>query len=55
MDIKKNITNAKNMYLFSCLERHGITGPSKVMWSKDDEIRDLLKAFGNKLQHTWDE
>ncbi|ABC82959.1 DUF438 domain-containing protein [Anaeromyxobacter dehalogenans] len=34
----------KEHLVFSVLERHGTTGPSKVMWGKDDEVRDLLKA-----------
>ena len=33
----------KEQLLFPSLERHGFYGPSKVMWGKDDEIRDLLK------------
>jgi len=34
----------KEHLVFSVLERHGTTGPSKVMWGKDDEVRDLLKS-----------
>ncbi len=49
MDIDKHYQR-KEHALFSCLERHGITGPSKVMWAKDDEVRDLLKQFGATLQ-----
>lgn len=33
----------KENQLFPYLERHGFTGPSKVMWGKHDEIRVLLK------------
>ncbi|MBS7644612.1 MAG: DUF438 domain-containing protein [Candidatus Bathyarchaeia archaeon] len=33
----------KEQLLFPFLERHGFYGPSKVMWGKDNEIRDLLK------------
>jgi DUF438 domain-containing protein len=40
MDLDKHYQR-KEHALFSCLERHGITGPSKVMWSKDDEVRNL--------------
>ncbi|MBL1218339.1 MAG: DUF438 domain-containing protein [Planctomycetes bacterium] len=40
----------KENLLFSCLERHGITGPSKVMWGKDDEARALLKAAASTLK-----
>ncbi|MBI4284867.1 MAG: DUF438 domain-containing protein [Chloroflexi bacterium] len=34
----------KEQLLFPFLERHGFMGPSKVMWGKDNEIRDLLRA-----------
>ena len=44
MDLDKQYQR-KEHALFSCLERHGITGPSKVMWSKDDEVRNLLKRM----------
>ncbi len=39
----------KEQLLFPFLERHGFTGPSKVMWGKDNEIRDLLKKALNEL------
>jgi len=49
MDLEKHYQRKEHL-LFSCLERHGITGPSKVMWGKDDEVRQLLRglieAFG---------
>lgn len=48
MDVEKHYQRKENL-LFSCLERHGITGPSKVMWGKDDEVRELLKAVGEAL------
>ncbi|WP_417119130.1 DUF438 domain-containing protein [Olsenella phocaeensis] len=32
----------KEELLFPHLERHGVTGPSKVMWGKDDEVRELV-------------
>lgn len=48
MDVEKHYLRKENL-LFSCLERHGITGPSKVMWGKDDEVRELLKALGETL------
>lgn len=44
MDLDKHYQR-KEHALFSFLEKHGITGPSKVMWAKDDEIRGLLKRF----------
>jgi len=49
MDLDKHYQR-KEHALFSCLERHGITGPSKVMWSKDDEVRNLLKQM-NQAAH----
>lgn len=33
----------KEQLLFPFLERYGFFGPSKVMWGKDNEIRELLK------------
>jgi DUF438 domain-containing protein len=48
MDVDKHYQRKENL-LFSCLERHGVTGPSKVMWGKDDEVRELLKAVGEAL------
>jgi hypothetical protein len=44
MDVDKHYER-KEHALFSFLERHGITGPSKVMWAKDDDVRALLKQF----------
>ncbi|MBI4334796.1 MAG: DUF438 domain-containing protein [Chloroflexi bacterium] len=34
----------KEQVLFPFLEKQGFMGPSKVMWGKDNEVRDLLKA-----------
>jgi DUF438 domain-containing protein len=48
MDIENHYQRKENL-LFSCLERHGVTGPSKVMWGKDDEVRELLRALGEAL------
>jgi uncharacterized protein len=48
MDIDKHYQR-KEHTLFSCLERHGIAGPSKVMWAKDDDVRSLLKQLGQCL------
>lgn len=33
----------KEQLLFPFLEKYGFMGPSKVMWGKDNEIRDLLR------------
>jgi uncharacterized protein len=43
MDVDKHYQRKEHL-VFTCLERHGINGPSKVMWAKDDEIRAILKA-----------
>jgi uncharacterized protein len=48
MDVEKHYSRKEHL-LFSCLERHGLTGPSKVMWGKDDEVRAMLKALGEAL------
>ena len=44
MDIEKHYQRKEHL-LFTCLERHGINGPSKVMWAKDDEVRARLKRL----------
>ena len=46
-DVEKHYQRKEHL-LFSCLERHGIAGPSKVMWGKDDQIRQLLKAVSRR-------
>ena len=43
-DIDKHYQRKEHL-LFPALERHGVTGPSKVMWGKDDEVRGLLKEL----------
>ena len=43
MDVDKHYGRKEHL-VFTVLERHGNTGPSKVMWGKDDEARNLLKA-----------
>lgn len=48
MDIEKHYER-KEHALFSFLEKHGITGPSQVMWGKDDEVRRLLKQLNHAL------
>ena len=40
----------KEQLLFPFLERYGFMGPSKVMWGKDNEIRDLLKNSILKIE-----
>jgi hypothetical protein len=49
MDVEKHYQR-KEHALFPFLEKHGIAGPSKVMWAKDDEIRATLKKLGGALQ-----
>ncbi|HBY62965.1 MAG TPA: DUF438 domain-containing protein [Solibacterales bacterium] len=48
MDIDKHYQR-KEHALFSKLEKHGITGPSKVMWAKDDDVREFLKQMQAEL------
>jgi len=48
-DIDKHYQRKEHAF-FSRLERHGITGPSKVMWAKDDEVRGLLKSLAAALE-----
>lgn len=43
MDVEKHYKR-KEGALFPCLERHGIDGPAKVMWAKDDEALALYKT-----------
>ncbi len=49
MDIEKHYQRKEHL-LFSCLERHGVTGPPTVMWGKDDEVRELLKRVATALR-----
>ena len=49
MDLDKHYQR-KEHALFPFLEKHGITGPSKVMWTKDDDVRALLKLL-NQAAH----
>lgn len=49
MDVDKHYRRKEEL-LFPFLERAGITGPSKVMWGKDDEIRALLKDLGDAVR-----
>ncbi|MGA2990480.1 MAG: DUF438 domain-containing protein [Candidatus Korobacteraceae bacterium] len=49
MDVEKHYQR-KEHALFPFLEKHGIAGPSKVMWAKHDEIRGMLKQLGEAMQ-----
>lgn len=50
-DVDKHYQRKEHL-LFTALERHGITGPSKVMWGKDDQIRQLLKDLSVALRES---
>jgi uncharacterized protein len=43
MDIEKHYIRKENL-LFPFLEKYKVTGPPKVMWGKDDEVRTFLKS-----------
>jgi PAS domain S-box-containing protein len=40
----------KEQLLFPYLEKQGFMGPSKVMWGKDNEIREMLRAVNDRLE-----
>lgn len=40
----------KEQLLFPFLEKRGFVGPSKVMWGKDNEIRDLVRAATTDIE-----
>jgi DUF438 domain-containing protein len=50
-DVEKHYSRKENL-LFPFLEKHGVTGPSSVMWGKHDEIREMLKAVFEALDKT---
>ncbi len=41
----------KEQLLFPYLEKYGFTGPSKVMWGKDNDVRSLLKNSISNLKN----
>jgi len=41
-EVEKHYLRKENQ-LFPMLEKHGVTGPSKVMWALHDDIRDMFK------------
>ncbi len=51
IEVEKHYARKENV-LFPHLERHGITGPSQVMWGKDDDIRALMKSLRAALSRT---
>jgi DUF438 domain-containing protein len=48
-DIDKHYSRKENL-LFPYLEKKNITGPPTVMWGKDDEVRELVKAATTALE-----
>ena len=44
----------KENALFPYLEKHGFPGPSKVMWSKHNEVREMMKKASDSSQRTPD-
>lgn len=48
LEVEKHYARKENI-LFPHLERHGVTGPSQVMWGKDDDIRMLLRTLREAL------
>jgi uncharacterized protein len=52
-DVDKHYLRKENL-LFPFMEKHGITGPPKVMWGKHDETRALLKAALEAVPGLWD-
>jgi DUF438 domain-containing protein len=48
-DIDRHYRRKEDL-LFPFLEKHGIVGPSKVMWAKDDEVRELVHALADALK-----
>ena len=47
-EMEKHFDRKANL-LFPYLEKHGFTGPSKVMWGKDNEIKTMLKQAINVI------
>lgn len=48
LEVEKHYSRKENI-LFPFLEKYGITGPPKVMWGVDDDIRLMLKAVSALL------
>lgn len=49
LDVDKHYKR-KEYCLFPHLERHGITGPSQVMWAKHDQIRQKLALLASEFR-----
>lgn len=50
-NLDKHYSKKENI-IFPYLERHNITGPPSVMWSVDDEIRDMIKGLSGLFDET---
>jgi len=48
LEVDKHYARKENL-LFPFLEQHGVQGPSQVMWGKDDDVRELLRALREAL------
>ncbi len=53
MDVDKHYRR-KEYLLFPFMEKHGITGPPKVMWGKHDQTRAALKTAHETLTAAFD-
>lgn len=53
-EIDKHYARKENSY-FPIMERYGMTAPPKVMWGVDDDIRELIKDFRERVENDdWD-
>lgn len=50
MEIEKHYSRKENI-LFAYLEKHGVSGPPKVMWAIQDDIRAQLKQVAQVLSN----
>ncbi len=48
LEIEKHYARKENL-VFPHLEQHGVAGPSQVMWAKDDDVREMLRALRQAL------
>jgi DUF438 domain-containing protein len=54
----RSVSEIKNHYLrkenqlFPVLESKGVSGPSQVMWSIHDDIRDSIRSLLNRIEHS---
>jgi DUF438 domain-containing protein len=52
-DSEKHYLREENV-LFAYLDKHGVSGPTQVMWTEHDGIRDLKKQFFPVLENPGD-